>query len=476
MMPSPRQQSDVVLTAEQVRRAEQRWADEQSAGTWPLMSAAAHSFVRQTLERVRHGSVLVVVGKGNNGGDGYCIAKRLHEAGVTVAVLAPLGEPPPDIDAHRALTEFRATGLPVLIEWPATPFDTVIDALFGSGLNRPLTKSAIAVINRMNQSASDCLAVDIPSGLHADRGQPLPVAVKAHASHSFIAWKPGLLTGEGPACSGQLSLDTLGVAVDSPWRRNHSIAQLPERRGQTHKARHGNVRVVGGRLGMGGASMIAAAAALVAGAGRVFSHCDAEFVGATLARYPEIMTRPGLPDEIKDDPAIWLIGPGLGRDAAARNWVAANVSNGAKSGVLDADALFHLADMEVDCRGWVLTPHEGEAAHLLGWDSEEIRQNRPIAAQALAERYQTVVILKGAGSIVASVNGLTFCHPGSAAMATPGMGDCLAGIIAALYAQGLSPEDAAINGVNWHARLGQQLASQQRIVLASDVIEALKQH
>ncbi|WP_161599270.1 NAD(P)H-hydrate dehydratase [Reinekea blandensis] len=473
-MPSPRQQSDLVLTSEQVRYAEQHWAENHGGDTWPLMNAAAQSFVRQTFERVRHGSVLVVVGKGNNGGDGYCIARRLYEAGVPVTVFAPFGEPSPGIDAHRALTELQQTGLPVFAEWPSTSVDTVIDALFGSGLNRPLDPTVIEIIERMNQYPAEVLAVDVPSGLNADTGQPMPVAIRARATHSFIAWKPGTLTAEGPQCCGQLSLDTLGVDVDSDWCWQQETQALPARSGQTHKAQHGNVNVVGGRLGMGGASIIAAGSALAAGAGRVISHCDPAFVTAALVHHPEVMTQPGLPEVVNDD-SVWLVGPGLGRDDAAYEQVRRHLHSPGSRGVLDADGLFHLASLDVPCTNWVLTPHEGEAARLLGWRSDKVRNNRPVAAQALASRYQAVVVLKGAGTLVATTSGLTFCHPGSPAMATPGMGDCLAGIIAALLAQRLAPKDAAIVGVNWHAQTGYRLAQRQRLVLASDIIRALPQ-
>lgn len=462
-----------VLSALEVRQAEQDWAKDSKEGTWPLMLKAGQSFVRQFLDRLVSKRVLVVAGRGNNGGDGYCIARLLLQAGVRVDVLAPIGYPSPEIDAHRAYQECLATGVEPLEAWPETTYDVVIDALFGSGLSRALDRPVQVVIEQMNASGALVLGVDVPSGLNADTGQLMPCAVRCQATHSFISFKPGMLTGEGPQHCGLLTLDNLGMKLSSLSNYNPAVLHSLQRVGNTNKARHGRVRVVGGRLGMGGAAIIAAQAALSAGAGRVISHAEAEFISATLTRSPEIMTQPGLPDDVSGD-HVWVLGPGLGRDSKAREQVARHLDQPGSTGVLDADALHLIPANRSDLSGWVMTPHEGEAAVLLHKDSDFVRNNRPQAARMLSEQYRTVVVLKGSGSLVAAPGSLWFGHPGHPAMATPGMGDCLAGMIGALLAQGVPPEQAALSAVNWHAQIGAELAENQQLVLATDIIDRLR--
>ncbi|MCE2570248.1 NAD(P)H-hydrate dehydratase [Motilimonas eburnea] len=479
-----------VLTSEQVKQAEQAWAKANQGDTWPLMVKAAHSFVAKFMSKLQGQTVLVVAGQGNNGGDGYYIGALLRQAKVKVTLVAPLGLPKSGIDAERAYQFFVASGGQVLGSFDELPqsahFPITIDALFGSGLNRVLSEPAQQVILWLNQLDTEIVAVDVPSGLNADTGLAMPVAVNAKATHSFIALKAGTLTAMGPAHCGLLSLDTLTVSTGSTWRYQVDVC-LPRRTGNTYKSEHGGVNVVGGQPHMMGAALIAAHAALNSGAGKVWLACDQMFYASALSLAPEIMLKPigetakqPLTDKVK-----WVIGPGLGQDGQgldilAKLLEATNADSSqqlANYGVLDADGLRWLATSGQVATGWVLTPHEGEAAALLAWPIAKVQQDRIAAVQALSEQYKTCVVLKGAGSLVCDVRQtgqhLVFCHSGSPAMATPGMGDCLAGIIAALMAQGLDGFNSAITGVNWHARIGHELAKRQRIVLASDVIAQL---
>jgi NAD(P)H-hydrate epimerase len=459
------------LSAE-VKNSEQQWALNQAQDTWPLMLKAAKSFVRQFLERFKSRDVVVIAGSGNNGGDGYCIGKLLIEAGISVVVFAPLGNPPKKIDAHRARQEYLSSGGAVVTQMPHSA-DVAIDALFGIGLSRALSDETALLIENINSRFTDIYSVDIPSGLNADTGVPYPIAISALATHCFIAFKPGLLTCDGPSLVGELTLDALGVETSSYWQRSADEPELPNRIGNTHKAKHGNLRVVGSENTMVGASVIAARAGLNAGAGRVFLHGNPQSLASVYAMTPEIMVSDQF--DSSDDHSVVVIGPGLGRDERANGLMQMMLSSGKRGGVLDADALRYLARNQTsDVRHWVLTPHENEAAELLDCSSADVRNNRPNAALQLAQKYQCVVVLKGAGSIVAYGHQLWFCHVGHPAMATPGMGDCLAGIIGSLIAQGQEPLRAAINGVNWHARLGLSIADKQRIVLASDIIDRLK--
>ncbi|MFS1424357.1 NAD(P)H-hydrate dehydratase [Shewanella sp. 10N.286.48.B5] len=481
------EKSAVVLSAQAVRDAEQYWASSHNNSTWPLMVKAASSFVQRFGSAFNTSqAILVVVGQGNNGGDGYYIAKLLLQQGKKVVVYAPFGAPKAGIDAQQAMNEFLAAGGSVHTTKPSASYPIIIDALFGSGLTRTLSAAAIKVIDDINQSAEQVYAVDVPSGLNADSGQPEPICVNATATHSFIAYKPGQLTAYGPASCGALSLDSLGLepiagTTKENWRYDPRVNMLPSRRGNTHKSYHGNVSVIAGLGNMAGAGIIASRAALNAGAGRVFLQCEPSHFVACLSQSPEIMFSDSTENTLKQH-AVLVVGPGLGRGQQAQQIMQtlltlqpnSGVDNKRSLGVLDADALRYLAKHQQTVTPWVLTPHEAEAAGLLGISATEVTNDRVAAALALHKKYQAVVVLKGAGTLVVHQGGVNFCHSGSAAMATPGMGDCLAGIIAALIAQGLSAVDAAITGVNWHATLGHQLGQTQRVVLASDICQQLK--
>ena len=461
-----------VLSSAEIAQAELTWAQQHDGKTWPLMEKAAHSFVRRFLTLLRHKEVIVAAGAGNNGGDGFLIAKLLHEAGIAIQVTAPLGLPDTALDAHEAYQRYRTLGVPLVDDPEWERFDVVIDALFGSGLNRPLPEKVVAIVNQINQSAVQVLAVDMPTGLHAISGEPQPVALSVRSTHSFIALKPGLLTGNGPRFAGTVSLDTLGIDVASQWHLVDEYS-LPERTGNTHKSNHGQVLVVGGLDDMAGAALLAANAALFGGAGRVLVHCNPDYFAAAVAQTPELMPLRDFTDAAITQSVV-VAGPGMGRgkkSQAAMRWLLASAGT---HGVLDADALRYLADFPQALGQFVLTPHEGEAAALLCRSAADVAKNRVAAVTALSDKFHTTVVLKGAGTLVASAGRLTFCHPGTPKMSTPGMGDCLAGVIATLIAQGQHLEQAAINGVNWHARLAAKLAEAQRVVLATDIIALLK--
>lgn len=462
-----------VFRIEAVKAAEQRWAEQGGGETWPLMLKAGQAVARHAR---RHWPlaqrVLVLTGRGNNGGDGYVAARELLLAGLDVAVLAPAGSPASDSDAARAAQAYAdAGGAQTETLW--TQADLVIDAALGTGHQGALRAPWPVLLDQIRATGVPVLAVDVPSGLNAQTGQADAQALPAERTLSFIAYKPGLLTGDGPGLCGVVGLETLGVSTQSePY--GYVIEQppaWPERPANAHKGHFGQVSVVAGAPGFGGAGLLAARAALAAGAGRVVWHTQAANVAAALAQQPELMTA------AVTEPAsgTLVLGPGLGlngqADALYRQYLAAS------AGVLDADGLTWLAQQQAPqlLSSWVLTPHPGEAARLLGCSSAEVQADRCQAVMALAERFQTVVVLKGSGSLVAGAGQLRFMHPGSAAMATPGMGDTLAGLIAALMAQGQSPWQAAQTGVWWHAYLGWQLAQRRRVVLASDLIAALAQ-
>lgn len=470
-----------VLTAVDVAAVEKAWASCQTGdeGTWPLMVSAGKAVAQRVEALAPEGAIWVLAGKGNNGGDGYIAAWHLRQAGFEVCLIAPLGPSRPGSDADRARQQWLSVGS-VHTALPEADPAVVVDALLGSGQRGPLKEPLTGIVIRVNRLAASRLAVDVPSGLNANTGVAESIAFQADQTLSFIAFKPGLLTGDGPGCVGCLELETLGIDA-SGWSQPLSLAvhwrleiapAWPERAANGHKGRFGQVSVVAGSSGMGGAGLLSARAALAAGAGKVIWHTTPENAQAALISQPELMTAESDVSSVPDS-AITLLGPGLGRGRNAQARCDA-LTRQHRKGVLDADGLAWLAAHPKALPGWVLTPHPGEAGALLGISAAAVQADRCAAALALSERYQAVIVLKGAGSVIADAGQLWFSHPGTVAMATPGMGDTLAGWIGGLMAQGFSPRQAAQSAAWWHSALAQSLADRQRIVLATDLLPLIQ--
>lgn len=470
-----------VLTAADMAAVEKAWAADQAAeeGTWPLMMAAGKAVAQRVEALAPEGAIWVLAGKGNNGGDGYIAAWHLHQAGFEVCLIAPLGPSRPNSDADRARSQWLSVGSEQT-ELPDAVPAVVVDALLGSGQRGPLNEPLTGIVKTVNRLTASRLAVDVPTGLNADTGVADGDAFQADQTLSFIAFKPGQLTGDGPGCVGCLELETLGIdaagranslSLAVHWRLKTAPA-WPERIANGHKGRFGQVSIVAGSSGMGGAGLLSARAALAAGAGKVIWHTSQENAQAALIAQPELMTAESDVSSVPGS-AVVVLGPGLGRGSDAQARCEA-LTREQRMGVLDADGLAWLATHPQTMPGWVLTPHPGEAGALLGISAAAVQADRCAAALALGERFQAVVVLKGAGSVIAEAGQLWFSHPGTVAMATPGMGDTLAGWIGGLMAQGFPPRHAAQSAVWWHAALAQSLADQQRIVLATDLLPLIQ--
>ncbi|HSV71710.1 MAG TPA: NAD(P)H-hydrate dehydratase [Methylibium sp.] len=410
--------------------------------------------------------VWVAAGPGNNGGDGLEAAMHLHAAGkdVTVTLLGATSRPP---DAVAALERARAAGIRVidgaLPPWALQPQDLAIDALFGIGMSRPPGGAAGDAVRALNGAVAPVLAIDLPSGLDADHGWCLDpaAAVQARWTLSLLTLKPGLFTAAGRDHAGEVWFDDLAVAADA----EPPVAQLltsvdgwwPRRRHAQHKGSFGDLWVIGGSAGMTGAAALAARAALAAGAGRVYlvSHAGAD------PAQPELMQRSAAAltdhDELLEQATV-VAGCGGGPDIAAP---LSTLIGRAGRLLLDADALNALAaDTALAARlrarqrrgrPTLLTPHPLEAARLLGVATADIQADRIGAARALAERLSAVVVLKGAGSVIADGAGHCMINAsGNAALATAGAGDVLAGWIGGLWSQGLTVQRAAALGVFSH--------------------------
>ena len=452
---------------------------------------AAFDLLRQRWPRARR--IAVVCGGGNNGGDGYVVARLAREAGLDVVALALADPGGLRGDAQTAWRDARDADVPTTVFTAAglDGADLLVDAILGTGLEREVSGTWRDAIDAMNAHPADVLALDIPSGLHADTGAILGAAIRASATITFIGLKQGLFTGQGPACRGDIRFADLGVPPDiypaihpACWRYagEDLPALLPERWRSAHKGHFGHVLVIGGDSGLAGAARMAGEAAARCGAGLVSVATRSAHAGLQAAARPELMFQ-GIdtPDELGpllSRASVVAIGPGLGRDLWGRSLLRAALA-GDKPLVVDADGLNLLAIEPAFRDNWILTPHSGEAARLLKMTPAGVEADRFAAVEDLALRYGGVAVLKGAGSLIASkADGqVALCSTGNPGMASGGMGDVLAGVIAALLAQGLPPFAAAKAGAHLHGLAG-DLAAQtggERGLLATDLLPFLRQ-
>lgn len=439
--------------------------------------------------------VVVVCGPGNNGGDGYVLATQALASGRD-AVVVRLASHAPRTDAAQSMcAAFEAAGGRILAFEGALPAaDIIVDALFGIGLSRAPDEATAGLIDVINAAGLPVLALDTPSGLSGDRGSADGVAIRATRTLQFLAPQIGLQTGDGPDHAGALSLDTLGVdahcfaAAQVQARRidAHALAHwLRPRPRNAHKGSHGRVLCIGGDHGTGGAVLLAAGAALRAGAGLVEVATQGAHVAPLLARWPEAMVR--RTDNVSalagalDVADVIALGPGLGQGSWGHALFDETLDAASATRtplVLDADALNLLAARPRALpAGAVLTPHPGEAARLLETDTATVQHDRPAAVRALAARWNAVVVLKGAGTLVCAPGGLPWLvAAGNPGMATGGMGDVLTGVIAALRAQGLDAQHAAACGALLHAVAGDTAARTvgERGLLPGDLIDVLR--
>ena len=443
---------------------------------------AALATLRQRWPQARH--LCVVCGPGNNGGDGFLLAALARVAGWQADVIATSEKSGGDAALARARC-VREGGSIVPATAPLPEADVYVDALFGSGLNRAPGGEAARLIMALNAQSRPVLALDVPSGLDSDSGVAFEPCVRATACVCFVAWKRGLFTAHGADQCGTRSLATLDIPAEILSRAAPDAVlleprALPPRQRDSHKGRYGHVLAVGGDLGAGGAVRMCAEAAARVGAGLVSVATREANVGAMLAARPELMPHgvhvPRNLEPLLARAGVLAVGPGLGQDEWGKGlWQAA--LDAGKPTVLDADGLNLLA---VQPRALppvcVLTPHPGEAARLLGVSIDSVQADRFASVRALAGRYRAVVVLKGAGSLIAEADGrVAVCPWGNPGMASGGMGDALTGTVAGLLAQGLSSWDAACLGVGLHARAGDLAArAGERGLLASDLFVYLR--
>lgn len=448
--------------------------------------------------------IRILCGGGNNGGDGFVIARYAKRAGLDVGVF-PIGDPArlggdargafeAMLGAGLAPTRFEADTPDVALKDALGDADIVVDALFGTGLDREVTGRWAGAIAAIDASPGAKVAVDIPSGLHADTGRVLGCAVRADLTVTFIGLKQGMLTGEGRERCGRLLFDDLAVpeAVygrfePSAWRIDYDMARqslLVPRARTAHKGDFGHVLVVGGETGFVGAARMAGEAAARTGAGLVSIATRGAHAAIIAASRPELMCH-GVEsaadlEALLPRATVLAVGPGLGRSPWGRTLLEAALKTNLPM-VVDADGLNLLATLPghgADGRrggpsGWVLTPHPGEAGRLLDCTTAQVQNDRFHAVRALVVRFGGTAVLKGSGTLILDESGdPCVASEGNPGMATGGMGDVLTGVIAGLMAQGMTTGQAARLGVCLHGRAADLAAADggERGVLAGDLM------
>jgi NAD(P)H-hydrate epimerase len=493
-----------LLDSPQMREVD-RWAIEQRGiPSLDLMERAGAGVTRAVEHLAPDGLVVVVCGKGNNGGDGLVVARMLRQAGrdVTVVGVSPPEEFSPDA---RANLERLPGERPLALYEPAAleaieRADAIVDALLGTGFEGEPRGEVAEAITAVNAAPGRVLSVDVPSGVHASTGVICGVAIEAEGTVTFHAAKPGLWINPGKLHAGEVTTIDIGIPRGAPAATDVGLIEgsvldaLPHRTAGSTKFTSGHVVVVGGSAGLTGAPAMASLAAMRAGAGYVTA-CVSESLRGTLdAHLIEVMTR-GLPDErgalspqalpgaleaLARADALAL-GPGLGRDPGSVRFARELARQSPLPTVLDADGLnAHagaLAELALRGAPTVLTPHAGELARLLEIDSGEVERERISHARRAAEQAGAIVVLKGDDTLIVEPSGRVAVSRGcSPALATAGTGDVLTGTIAALLAQGLEAFTAAAAAVHLHAQAGREAARRQGSaegVIAGDVIAAL---
>lgn len=472
-----------LYSVQQIRTIEQAFLASHPGES--LMQRAAEALARHLLARHGGARFHFLVGPGNNGGDALVAADWLSRHGIHVSLQLPAGMGTIEPIAEESLQRMRNSGITCIdINAPLPHADVIVDGLFGVGLTRPIEGVFADLIARANADSKPIVAIDIPSGLNADTGAVMGAAIEAEATVTFIGAKPGLYTGAGPECAGEIIVDTIGLdpslfpPAEVALATASDVRPLVPRRGaNAHKGSQGALAVIGGNAGMVGAPLLAARAGARMGAGKVLVGLLAGGLACDPAQL-ELMLR--APESLFDPPPDAMVfGPGAGTSDSARQLLKRAIGSDIPL-LLDADALNLIAAdaalAQTLCQrsaSTVLTPHPAEAARLLGASTADVQRDRLDAARTLAARFQATIVLKGAGTVVAAPDKRPSINSsGNAALATAGTGDVLAGVIGALLARALNAFDAARLGVWLHGEAAERLTRERggmEGILAGDI-------
>jgi hydroxyethylthiazole kinase-like uncharacterized protein yjeF len=483
-----------ILSSQEIHALDRHTIHEQGITSIDLMERACHAFVEWFTQQYRPGKKIVIVcGIGNNGGDGLGIARLLSQEGyfIKVVIAKHSGVPSPDFEQNRRRLSERLS----CTEWNGTidiaafaEMDILIDALLGSGLSRPLEGFLATVVQAMNEACAIKIAVDIPSGLLMDRPSE-GVVFKAHRTVSFQLPKLVMLLPAHGDYVGEWSLVDIGLSISFqasiPCQHffvteSDIAALLHPRKRVSHKGTYGHALLIAGSRGMMGASVLSARAALRAGVGLLTVHIPFDERHIIQVAVPEALCELDEQDSFSSISTLEkytsiAVGPGLGRKTETVKAIAQLLENYRKPMVIDADALNILAEhthlLHLIPPGSILTPHPKEFERLVGsWkdDFERLEKQKRLSA-----KLQSVIILKGAFTSIATPDGKVYFNPtGNPGMATGGSGDVLTGILAALLAQGYASVDAALVSVYIHGLAGDLAARDLGMIslMASDLI------
>ena len=505
----------IVVTAQQMREMDRLTIQKYHVPSLALMERAGEGIARAIVERFAGAAkkgVLVVAGKGNNGGDGFVVARLLKKKRIPceVALLARRDELSADA-AHNLRAFLKLKGK--VVEIGARGADSLgrrigangllVDAILGTGVKSDVRGPYAEAITLMNSAGLPIVAVDLPSGLDTDRGTPLGVSIQAEITVALGYPKLGQVIYPGVTYVGELAVADIGidgravaeVAPKTALLDREMIQWLaPRRDPDTHKGSYGHLLVMAGSRGKTGAAILACRAAMRMGAGLVTLAAARSLNDIFAGSLVEVMTEPLDDDQAEEfkplsDEAwqrllarknVFLFGPGIGVNDATRGsmrWLLRNLS---LPWVIDADGITNLA-LEIDRlknarTPPILTPHPGEMARLLGRESAAVNRDRVGSARAFAVAHRCHVVLKGARTVIATAEGDVFINPtGNPGMASGGMGDVLAGMVAALLGQGFTAQDAMTFAVYLHGFVGDEAAAAKGPVglIASDIIEGL---
>jgi hydroxyethylthiazole kinase-like uncharacterized protein yjeF len=503
-----------VATAKEMQEIDRVTIEKSGIAGIVLMERAGLSVVSKVCQLYPDRKVMVLCGSGNNGGDGFVIARELHNQGKDVEVYAVRpGKLKGDAKTNYSVAKKYGVNILFINKFLAldskriTPNTVVVDALLGTGLQNEIRKPLSDVIDKVNDLRCPVIAVDIPSGISSDSGQIMGYAVKADHTVTFGLPKRGHLLFPGADYAGQLFVEDIGFPtrlLDSNTvrvslvQKTDAVALLPQRARYSHKGSYGHVLFVAGSKGKTGAALMAARACLKAGAGLVTIGVPESLVNAFQSRVTEEMILP-LADNgsgtvsytaadtilkfLKNRGSVLAIGPGLSVNNEIAGLVRRLVAESGVPMVMDADGLNALAGktgiLKKSRAPLILTPHTGEMARLLNQGSgirdqrDHIEQDRINSAVSFAKKTKTYLVLKGAPTVTASPDGNAFINTsGNPGMATAGTGDVLTGMISAFLAQKMDPLEATILGVYMHGLTGDAVAGKkgQHSLIASDII------
>ncbi|MGE5302997.1 MAG: NAD(P)H-hydrate dehydratase [Alphaproteobacteria bacterium] len=504
-----------VVSAQEMREIDRLTIEKYGVPSLILMERAGAAITQAILRRFARAAkkgVVIVAGKGNNGGDGLVVARLLKNKGIrcAVALLARKDDLSPDA-AHNLRAFLRLKGKvvevpPDRLELLSLAIDgkgLLVDAIFGTGMKNDVRGHYAEAITLMNASGLPVVAVDIPSGLHTDTGMALGVVVQAEITVTLAYPKLGEVIYPGLDFVGDLAVADIGIDRNAVREVNPMTELLeqedlqwlvPSREADTHKGTYGHLLVMAGSRGKTGAAIMACRAAMRTGAGLTTLAGPRSLNDIFASSLVEVMTEPlgdsgaenieELSEEewrrLLERKDAFLFGPGIGVNESTHNALRWLLRNLEMPWVIDADGLNNLA-LEIDRLRQaktppILTPHPGEMARLIGKDNAAVNQDRVGIARSFAVANRCHLVLKGARTVIATPDGKAFINPtGNPGMASGGMGDVLAGILAALLGQGLSPENAMRLGVYLHGLAGDRVAARKGEIglIASDVIEEL---